>query len=76
MTSFKTRITEIASQKGKVILANDYDNTKNKLETKTIKNIKTLNKYLCGIKLNFQLLLPLGFKEISNINKIAQYQTK
>lgn len=71
MTSFKTRITEIASQKGKVILANDYDNTKNKLETKTIKNIKTLNKYLCGIKLNFQLLLPLGFKEISNINKIA-----
>ena len=71
MTSFKTRIIQIASQKGKVILANDYDNTKNKLETKTIKNIKTLNKYLCGIKLNFQLLLPLGFKEISNINKIA-----
>lgn len=43
----------------------------NNLETKTIQNIKKLHPYLCGIKLNFHLLLPLSFKEISKINKTA-----
>ena len=43
----------------------------NNLETKTIQNIKKLHPYLCGIKLNFHLLLPLGLKEISKINKTA-----
>ena len=70
MTNFKTRIKQIAKKKGRVILANDYASS-NKLEEKTIKNIKTLNKYLCGLKFNFHLLLPLGAKEIIKINKLA-----
>lgn len=71
MSNFKTRINRISANKGKIILANDYSNTTKNLEAKTIKNIKTLNKFLCGIKINFHLLLPLGLKEITRINKFA-----
>jgi len=71
MSDFKTRINRISKNKGKIILANDYSNTTKNLEAKTIKNIKTLNKFLCGIKINFHLLLPLGLKEIIKINKLA-----
>ena len=72
MSYFKTKISKISKNKGRIILANDYSNTEKNLEAKTIKNIKTLNKFLCGIKINLHLLLPLGFKEISRINKFAQ----
>ena len=71
MSDFKTRINKISKNKGKIILANDYSSTTKNLETKTIKNIKTLNRFLCGIKFNFHLLLPLGTKEITRINKLA-----
>ena len=71
MATFKTRISQISKKNGKIILANDYDSSVNNLETKTIQNIKKLHPYLCGIKLNFHLLLPLSFKEISKINKTA-----
>ena len=71
MATFKTRISQISKKNGNIILANDYDSSVNDLETKTIQNIKKLHPYLCGIKLNFHLLLPLGSKEISKINKIA-----
>ena len=71
MSYFKTKINKISKTKGKIILANDYSNTEKNLEKKTIKNIKTLHKFLCGIKINFHLLLPLGSKEISRINKLA-----
>ena len=71
MATFKTRLSQISKKNGKIILANDYDSSIDDLETKTIQNIKKLHPYLCGIKLNFHLLLPLGFKEISQINKIA-----
>jgi len=71
MATFKTRISQISKKNGKIILANDYDSSVNNLETKTIQNIKTLHSYLCGIKLNFHLLLPLSLKEISKINKTA-----
>jgi orotidine-5'-phosphate decarboxylase len=54
-----------------VILANDYDSSEKNIQNKTIQNIKKLNPYLCGIKLNFHLLLPLGAKEIIKINKTA-----
>ena len=70
MTKFKTRIKQISQKRGRLILANDYP-LSNNLETKTISNIKKLGKYLCGIKINFHLLLPLGSKEIIKINKIA-----
>lgn len=71
MATFKTRLSQISKKNGKIILANDYDSFVNNLETKTIQNIKKLHPYLCGIKLNFHLLLPLGLKEISKINKTA-----
>jgi orotidine-5'-phosphate decarboxylase len=71
MATFKTRISRISKKNGKVILANDYDLSVGNLEAKTIQNIKELHPYLCGIKLNFHLLLPLSSKEISRINKIA-----
>lgn len=71
MATFKTRLSQISKKNGKIILANDYDSSVNNLTTKTIHNIKTLHPYLCGIKLNFHLLLPLSFKEICKINKTA-----
>lgn len=71
MVTFKTRISKISKSNGKVILANDYDHSIKNLESKTIQNIKNLHPYLCGIKLNFHLLLPLGSKQISKINQTA-----
>ncbi len=71
MATFKTRISKISKSNGKVILANDYDSSIRNLESKTIQNIKKLNPYLCAIKLNFHLLLPLSSKQISKINKTA-----
>jgi orotidine-5'-phosphate decarboxylase len=71
MTTFKTRLSQISKSNGKVILANDYDSSVKNLQNKTIQNIKKLNQYLCGIKLNFHLLLHLSAKEIIKINKTA-----
>ena len=71
MPTFKTRISKISKSNGCVILANDYDSSVQNLEKKTIENIKKLYPFLCGIKLNFHLLLPLGKKEILKINKTA-----
>jgi len=71
MATFKTRLSQISKSNGKVILANDYDISVKNLQTKTIQNIKQLHPYLCGIKLNFHLLLPLSGKEILKINKTA-----
>ena len=70
MTKFKTRIHQ-SSTDSRIILANDYVSTNKKIVSQTIKNIKTLHKFLCGVKLNFHVLLPLGKKEIIRINKIA-----
>lgn len=71
MATFKTRISRISKTNGKVILANDYDYSVKNLESKTIQNIKKLNPFLCAIKLNFHLLLPLSAKQISKITKTA-----
>ena len=71
MATFKTRLRQISKSNGKVILANDYNSSEKNLQNKTIQNIKKLNPYLCGIKLNFHLLLPLSSKEITKINKTA-----
>jgi orotidine-5'-phosphate decarboxylase len=71
MATFKTRISKISKSNGKVILANDYDSSVKNLESKTIQNLKKLHPYLCAIKLNFHMLLPLGSKQISKINKTA-----
>lgn len=73
MVTFRTRLSKISKTNGKVILANDYDAAIRNLESKTIQNIKKLHPFLCGIKLNFHLLLPLGSKEIMRINKTAHH---
>jgi len=71
MVTFKTRLSKSSKTNGNVILANDYDLSVKNLEAKTIENIKQLHPFLCGIKLNFHLLLPLCGKEILKINKTA-----
>ena len=71
MAIFKTRLSQVSKTNGKVILANDYNSSEKNLQNKTIQNIKKLNPYLCGIKLNFHLLLPLSAKDIIKINKTA-----
>ncbi len=71
MATFKTRLSQISKTNGKVILANDYDRSVKNLEGKTIQNIKKLHPFLCGVKLNFHLLLPLSGKEILKITKTA-----
>ena len=71
MATFKTRLSQVSKTNGKVILANDYDSSEKNLQNKTIQNIKKLNPYLCGIKLNFHLLFPLSAKDIIKINKTA-----
>jgi len=70
MTRFRTRINSL-SKKSRIILANDYDSSIDKLEQRTIKNINTLHHYICGIKFNFHILLPLGGKQITRINNLA-----
>ena len=70
MTKFKTRISK-SSKNSRIILANDYSSANTKIVSQTIKNIKTMHKFLCGIKLNFHALLPLGKKDIVKINKTA-----
>ena len=70
MTKFSKRI-KTSSKTSSIILANDYSNRIPKLESKTIQNIKSLHEYICGIKINYHLLLKLGNKEIQKINKTA-----
>jgi orotidine-5'-phosphate decarboxylase len=72
MTDYRNRIRKSASGKSRIILANDLENLSiQKLENKTIKNIKTLNKFLCAIKFNFHLIIPLGMKSLTKINRVA-----
>ena len=64
MTKFSDRIKKSAKT-SPIILANDYDPKTPNIESKTLKNIKLLSDYLCGIKINFHLLLQLDKKQIS-----------
>lgn len=72
MSSFKKRMLESSAGKSRIILANDliYDNA-DKLESKTLLLINKLNKYICAVKFNFHLILPLGEKKLAKINKVA-----
>ena len=70
MTKFSDRIKKSAKT-SPIILANDYDPKISNIELKTLQNIKLLSDYLCGIKINFHLLLQLDKKQISKINKAA-----
>lgn len=70
--NYRTRIKKSSSGKSRIILANDLDQiSTEKLESTTIKNIKTLNRFLCAIKFNFHVILPLGIEHFKRINRIA-----
>ncbi len=71
MDNFKTRIKKLSKEKSKIILANDYNESHEKLVKTTVYNIKKLNKYICGIKINYHLLLPLGIESLNSINDLA-----
>lgn len=72
MIGFRERIEKISSDKGNIVLANDLDDINPyMLEKKTISNIKKLGRYLCAIKLNFHVILPLGKKSMMKINQAA-----
>ncbi|MEM3089663.1 MAG: orotidine 5'-phosphate decarboxylase [Candidatus Nitrosotenuis sp.] len=70
MTSYRQAIRRLASEKSPLILANDYDKATN-FESKTLQNIRNLSRYICAIKMNFHVLLPLGYKQIKKITKTA-----
>ena len=70
MTKFSDRIKKSAKT-SPIILANDYDPKTPNIESKTLRNIKLLSDQLCGIKINFHLLLQLDKKQILKINKTA-----
>ena len=70
--NYRNRIKKSSSGKSKIILANDLDQIPSeKIESATIKNIKTLHKFLCAIKFNFHVILPLGIKQLEKINQAA-----
>jgi len=74
MTGFRNRMKN-SSRKSRIILANDLnDHNINKLESKTIDNIRKLHEYICAIKLNFHVILPLSRSSLAKINKIAHDQ--
>jgi orotidine-5'-phosphate decarboxylase len=74
MTGFRSRIKN-SSRKSRIILANDLDNKNvNKLESKTIDNIRILHEYICAIKFNFHVIMPLSQSSLAKINQIAHEQ--
>lgn len=71
MSKFRKRMHD-SSSKSLIILANDLETTNLvTLEKHTLQNIKNLGNYLCAVKFNFHVLLPLGEKSIKKINKTA-----
>lgn len=72
MTNFSAKIRESSVGKSKIILANDLTQLSvGKLESRTVKNIRDFNEFLCAIKFNFHLILPLGIKTFTKINRLA-----
>ena len=72
MDTFRDRLSDVAKEHNSgLILALDHDLPPREGAHEAIKNLKKLAPYLCGIKLNFHLLLPLGAKRISAINNEA-----
>ncbi len=71
--NFSERIRKSArSHSSRIVLALDIvENKIEKLQPRAISIINDLSPYLSSVKINFHLLLPLGFKEIAKINDIA-----
>ena len=74
MATFKTRLSAVSKTNGRVILACDYGVDTQNLAARVFNDIRKLHQYVCGIKLNLHLLLPLGAREIAKINAEAHKQ--
>ncbi len=72
MDTFRTRLSRISGKNGRVILACDHGGGSGDLEARAIRSIEELHPFLCGVKLNFHLLLPLGAGGISRITGAAR----
>jgi orotidine-5'-phosphate decarboxylase len=71
--NFSERIRKSArSHSSRIVLALDIVEKKiEKLQPRAISLINNVFPYLASVKINFHLLLPLGFREIASINDIA-----
>ncbi|MCX8161749.1 MAG: orotidine 5'-phosphate decarboxylase [Candidatus Bathyarchaeota archaeon] len=73
MNRFKHRIEEAAISKGtRLILSLDPIGIDiSKLESYALEMLEKLSDYICGVKLNWHLLLPLSLHDISRITSRA-----
>lgn len=70
MAAFRSRISRAARAGGPVILACDYESEADPAAS-AVRAIRLLHPALCGIKLNFHLLLPLGAAQVRRITDAA-----
>jgi orotidine-5'-phosphate decarboxylase len=67
--AFSQRMREVSSIKGsRIILALDSHRTNLRSALKTI---SLLERYICAIKVNFHLILPLSWDELSEVNRLV-----
>jgi orotidine-5'-phosphate decarboxylase len=68
--AFSQRMTEVSSIKGsRIILALDLTHRTNLRSA--LKTISLLERYICAIKVNFHLILPLSCYELSEVNRLV-----
>jgi orotidine-5'-phosphate decarboxylase len=68
---FSHRITEASIiKRSRIILALDLTD-KSDLNEFALKTISQLESYICAVKLNFHLLLPLSSSELSEVNRLV-----
>ncbi|SRR5579884_248848 len=69
--AFRDRIRDSAKDKhSSLVLALDLT-PRHDIGGSAMKMIGSLQQYICAVKINLHLLLPLSFAEISSINKLA-----
>ncbi|HET7148314.1 MAG TPA: orotidine 5'-phosphate decarboxylase [Candidatus Nitrosopolaris sp.] len=69
--AFSLRIAEAATiKRSRIILALDLTD-RSGLNEFALRTISKLESYICAIKLNFHLLLPLSSSELSEVNRLA-----
>ncbi len=69
--AFSSRITEASLVKrSRIILALDLTD-KPDLNEFALKTISQLESYICAVKLNFHLILPLSSSELSEVNRLV-----
>lgn len=70
-SNFRNRILESAKKHhSRIVFALDIVNEK-QLQKRAIDLIEKVTPYISAVKMNFHLLLPLSFDDISKINKFA-----